>query len=83
MRVAGLTDADALDLLRTWWTRGVHLVINTDDRGFRPTLEPNKFGWSVILRGYSRGPNLFDGATVAEAVTRAMPTVYKELGDGD
>jgi hypothetical protein len=81
-----MTDAEALDLVRVWWAKSTHLLNNTANRGFRPNLEPTKFGWAVWLRGaggwYVEGKNLFSGHTVAEAVETARPAV-EALLDGD
>lgn len=74
-----MTDSEALQMVRWWWEKGVHLLNTTGDRGCRPTLEPNKFGWSVILRGAAHGANCFDGKTLGEAVVRAMPAFERSV----
>lgn len=77
LQVRAMTDQEALKLVHDWWLVAVPLMNGSADKGFRPRIEPNKYGWSVWLAGIDATCNLFDGKTLAEAVERAQP--YAEL----
>lgn len=78
-----MTDAEALELVREWWRKGVPLTNDTPDVGFRPMLQPTRDGWSCWLCGLFETPNTFSGKTVAEAVERAKPAAERGLGRAD
>jgi len=80
-----MTNDEALEIVRGWWLRSVPLLNSTADRGFRPNLEPTRFGWALWLRGslhrFVEGQNLFSGHTVAEVVQAATEQVEFLLKD--
>jgi hypothetical protein len=72
-----MTDAEALEMVREWWKVGALATTMATDAGFKPRLEPTRYGWSVCLYGWFETANCFDGPTIAEAVQRAQP--YAEM----